>query len=505
MKNYPSLKKVVSSLLVITLAFSLAGCTSAVASTPDEPTLPSLESGIDTSKTAEVESKDEVVYTLLSYDGSVQDAYVVNRFRLNSEGSFTDFGSYSSIENLTNTAEISSSADEISLASAEGDFYYQGTLKTPQLPWNITLEYTLDGKKIAASEVASLGGQSGQLGIKISTTPAEDIDQRFYEHYMLQISLTLPSHQIENLVAEGATIAAAGSDTQVSFVVLPGSEANLELTVDFEEINMPGISIAGAPYGMSFDLPDTSGMASELATLTNAIAQLSSGTQQINSGLAQAASGLATVAGYSSQVNSGLGALAGQGSTLASSSAQLSGNLAGASDVLTQYSGAIGAALAGTTLTVEEQTAIMTSLGGLSYISSGYAQLDAGVQAYTSGVSELASQYAGIDAGISASASGLGELSGGMNTLSSSTIQLATGTQNMPEEMQKQIDEFAAAYDFSGFEPASFVSEKNEKVQLVQFVFTTPALEPAEEIEDEEEIEPESSILDKLVALFTGE
>jgi hypothetical protein len=42
-------------------------------------------------------------------------------------------------------------------------------------------------------------------------------------------------------------------------------------------------------------------------------------------------------------------------------------------------------------------------------------------------------------------------------------------------------------------------------VALVQFVITTPAIPLPEEPEDEGEPHEESSLLDKIVALFTGE
>lgn len=481
-------------------ATSSADATESTQSTSNEQeVLPSLDSNIDTSQEATIESKAEIVYALLDYSGSTQDVYVVNRFRVSAQGSFTDFGAYTNLKNLTNVEELSISNDEVALAAAQGDFYYQGTLKEAVLPWNISFVYTLDGKVV--SDPATLAGQSGALGIEIATSPNEGVDQRFYEHYTLQIALTLPTQSIDNLDAEGATVATAGSNTQVNYVVLPGSEGSYKLTVDIEDIALPGISIAAVPYGMEFDIPDTSGMSNELATLTNSIALLSSSTQQVSSGLAQAATGLETLGGYSALVNTGLAGLSENTPTLTQSSTTLSENLATTASSLQQmYDAGMF-----DTMDATQKAQLEALLQGLTSISSGYTQLDAGLQDYAAGVQGLATLEVEVDGGLSSSVAGVRQLSNGLASVSAGSTELSNGVQTMPEEMQKQIDEFAAAYDFSGFEPASFVSDKNKNVQLVQFVFTTPAIEEPQHDEDQEETQEESSILDRLIALFTGE
>lgn len=509
-RKFTPAAKALACVLSLSLMLPLAACLSTAEAAPESQTveagtstgsIPSLESGIDTSKEAEVESKAEVIYGLLDYNGAIDEAYAINRFRLTSEGSFTDYGEYEWVENLTNTAEISSSLDEVSLASAEGDFYYQGKLTKPVLPWQISFNYTLDDKTIAWSEVASLAGKSGRLGIHISTSRTEGVDSRFFEHYTLQIGITLPSDRIDNLSAEGATIAASGSDTQVSYVVLPDSEGSYDFFVDFTDIEMAGISIAAVPYGMEFDFPDTSGISSELTQLVNAIAELRNGTQQISSGANQAAYGLEQLAAGSNLTNNGLYNLGQSSGELSAGSSELSSNLNGTVLGLEQLIQSPDFQ----NLDPQIQGQLAYLVGALRSISDGYTGLDTGLQQYLGGVSELAANYPQFNNGLSASAYGLRELSNGAAQLGYGTNELYNGVENMPEEMQSQIDEFAATYDYSGFEPTSYLSSKNEKVTLVQFVLTTPAIELPSEVEDEEEISSESSILDKLIALFTGE
>jgi X-X-X-Leu-X-X-Gly heptad repeat protein len=475
------------------------------AATPELAT-PAALSALDEDGTgsgdAEVKSKNEVIYALLDAGGAVHEAYVVNSFSVARGGGFKDYGPYSSVENLTNIEPIISNGDEHSLVAAKGEFYYQGTLQDPVLPWQITLSYTLDGEKLAPAELASLGGRSGRLGISLATSSTEGFaDLSFYAHYTLQISLTLPSANISNLSAEGATVVAAGSDTQVNYVVLPDSSESYDFAVDFENIHMPGISIAAVPYGMSFELPDTSGISDELSSLVSAINALHVSTAQINAGLGQGVSGLEQLARGSDLYNTGLIQLNAGSATLRESSATLNTNLAATIGGLQDMAGR-GAFLS---LSPADQQLLMTYLYTLAALLQGSAQLDGGLQAYTAGVEELAGQYPSINNGIAQSAQGMSQLSSGLSQLNSGVGQLSGGVANMPEEMQTRIDEFAASYDFSGFEPHSFLSPQNSKVALVQFVIATPAIELPKEPEDEGAVQEESSLLDKLMALFTGE
>lgn len=459
--------------------------------------LPALDSGIDTSAQAEIKSKSEIIYALLDYDGMMDTSYVVNHFSVTSEGAFTDHGAYSTVQNLTNVESISMNGDEVTLAAAEGEFYYQGTMQTPQLPWQFSVGYTLDGKALAAYEVATLGGESGRLGIHITTAKTPGVDESFYQHYALQISLSLPTANTSNLSAEGATITSSGSDTQVSYTVLPASDADYSLAVDFDDINMPGITVAAVPFGMDFDLPDTSGISDELATLVSAINELSSGVSQIDSGAAQAATGLEALASGSDLYNSGI-------LQLSEGSDEIRAGVEG-------LNGSLGQTIVG----LETMASLITDpakqaeykymLEALKTISDGYHQLGDGLDGYTQGVDALAAQYGDINSGVSQSAFGVRQLSNGTAELSSGAWQLMSGVEGMPEEMQDRIDEFAASYDFSGFEPRSYLSSKNGNVVLVQFVITTPAIELPDESEEVGETPSESTILDKVLDLFTSE
>lgn len=139
---------------------------------------------------------------------------------------------------------------------------------------------------------------------------------------------------------------------------------------------------------------------------------------------------------------------------------------------------------------------------GISTLSANYQAFHSGLVAYTEGVGELASGYAEINQGIGELNNGTGELANGVSELRNGTSELAEATQDMPEQVTKEIDEMLAQYDKSDFEAVSFVSEKNEEVNSVQFVLKTEPIEKVEK-DKEEEAEPEKkSLWERFLDLF---
>src|SRR5699024_11870435 len=64
---------------------------------------------ISLNNVGKISSKDEVVYATLSATGDEQEIYVVNTLDVTKEGKIVDYGSYSSIKNLTNLSDIEQS------------------------------------------------------------------------------------------------------------------------------------------------------------------------------------------------------------------------------------------------------------------------------------------------------------------------------------------------------------------------------------------------------------
>jgi len=152
---------------------------------------------------------------------------------------------------------------------------------------------------------------------------------------------------------------------------------------------------------------------------------------------------------------------------------------------------------------MDKMGAIKDLQNGLSSLASEYQSFHSGLVEYTDGVSNLAASYKDLDAGIQDLAKGASSLNSGANELKNGTEELQERTDDLPGEMQSEVDQMMDEYDASDFEPQSFVSDKNKKVDVVQFVLQTESIE-VEEPETTEDTgeEKEKGFWDRLMDLF---
>ncbi|QGH35544.1 YhgE/Pip domain-containing protein [Gracilibacillus salitolerans] len=139
---------------------------------------------------------------------------------------------------------------------------------------------------------------------------------------------------------------------------------------------------------------------------------------------------------------------------------------------------------------------------GLATLSDNYKEFHAGLEEYTNGVDELSNAYQDLHNGIVELEDGTSSLENGVGELHDGTTELADSTSDLPDQMQDEIDEMINDYDKSDFDAVSFVSDKNENVQSVQFVIKTESITQDEEDDEEEETEEEKSFWDRLLDLF---
>ncbi len=165
-------------------------------------------------------TKDENVYVRMDNEGEVVGTYVVNSFTVTDAGEITDYGDYESIKNLTNLDEIEKDKNEYTFYCEKGKFYYQGNIKNVELPWNVDIDYKLDGKNIDAEDLA---GEDGDLEITIRIMKNDNIfAASFFDAYMLQTSVTLDNKLCEDIEAAGATIVDTGANDKLTFSYIPG-------------------------------------------------------------------------------------------------------------------------------------------------------------------------------------------------------------------------------------------------------------------------------------------
>lgn len=202
-------------------------------------------------------SKDEVVYALLSPGGEPESLYVVNGFEAEVAAEGSDFGAYREVLLLSEAERFSYEGAEVSFAMAEGRFYYQGIPEGKQLPWEIKLRYTLDG---AETSPEALAGASGKLGVFFSVTPRPE-GAAYNQSLAMNITLALPGARCFNIQADKATLAYAGGDVALSYVILPGQGAAYSVFCDVQDFAMPGAQFAAVRMGV--DVPMYQSMAAK--------------------------------------------------------------------------------------------------------------------------------------------------------------------------------------------------------------------------------------------------
>lgn len=439
--------------------------------------------------------KSEVAYVDLSYDGAPEGAYVVNRFDVEQGGSVVDHGGYTLVKNLTNTEEIALADDAATFDVSEGTFFYQGNLGKVELPWDIHLEYSLDGKKVDADELA---GKDGHVDIAMSTSQNPDVDPAFFDSFMLQVSFTLDPEKCSNLVADGATVSDAGADQTVAFTVLPGKDGSLTLSADVTDFEMAGVQVVGMAYSSPVDVPDTSGV--------------TDGMQQLADGVSEVASGSSSLAGG----GSGLVAGAHQLSDGAAKAAEGAGVVAAGGDAVLEGTKGIGDGIKGHAEGIAALNAYISTIpgvpddlkksigdlaAGMQQLNSAYGQYAAGVEQYVDGVDGLATGLGELESGSSSLAAGIRRYVSGMEQLNGGIQSLDDETSKLPSVVQGEIDDMMAEFDFPEFAPRSFVSAQNSNVRSVQFVMTTPDISLPDEDEPEAE-QPEETFADRFFNLF---
>lgn len=475
--------------------------------------------------------KEEVVYGILNTDGGVNQIYVVNSFL---GGEIVDYGDYTAVKNLTTSEALTLNGDKITVATVADRLYYQGTMTSKELPWQFTVTYHLDGKQLPAEE---LGGKSGKLEIRISVVQNDKINDTFFKNYALQISLKLDTDLCEGIVADGATIADAGSAKQISYTVLPGNNAEFSVTADVHDFEMDAISINGIRLVLSFDSADITQQISQLTDavrqLDNGAGELLSGTKKLAAGMEDYLIGLKAFQNGIGQMTSGIGGLSDGAASLRDGLSVLSGQgdalAAGALAIQQATFDAVNAQIAQTglslpTLTPDNYSAV---LGAVPQLAAAKAQLDGavqfteGLQSYTDGVSQLS-------AGAGALADGAAQLQGSAPTLASSAGQLYQAGAQLNTAIKQLRDGIAAYKDgteelrgktadagaeeqigsildgISGGDEAvvSFVSEKNTHVDAVQFVLKTAAIERPAAAPTEDSTPVQLTFWQKLLRLF---
>lgn len=321
-----------------------------------------------------VNNKEENVYINLKDDGSVEGIYVVNEFDAGNQTTITDYGKYSSVLNLSTNEEIKVNGDMITFNTDDnGMFYYQGNMESTKIPWNIDISYYLDDKEVQAS---SLAGKSGKLKIAISIKDNEDMDDTFFDNYLLQMTATFNSEKCKDIVSEQATIANVGDTKQLTYTILAGSNSEFTIEAAVTDFEMDPITINAVPMNILIDDIDVSDLKDSLIKLRDGVAKIDDGSSDLYSGSKDLSNGTKSLLDGTNSLSSGAEKLQNGSKTLKEAMDTLNSN----SFSLTNGSKEVLNAL----------NTINSALDSLNEASNQVQQLVEGSNEFASGMKELA-------------------------------------------------------------------------------------------------------------------
>ena len=260
--------------------------------------------------------KNEIVYVNLRSGGDLDAVYIVNRFESSNAEMIVDDGSYDKVTNLSDTSPLERNIDSVRLTVPAGTLFYQGDPISAALPWCFQVRYALNG---APARAEDLSGCSGALEMQITIGKGSEDLFGFYEHYALNMTVTLDSERCSKITAEGATIANSGTDRLLTYVILPSPDVAYTVTAEVTDFSMADISINGVPLGMDVNI-DTSEIDEKLGELHSGVSQLSSCSYQL-------ANGASSLKGGASELQGGAMTLAEGTNSLVSGAAQFSAGL----------------------------------------------------------------------------------------------------------------------------------------------------------------------------------
>ena len=197
---------------------------------------------------------DEAYYAMTDYYGNLTDGSVVKSYRTNGIATLTDYGDYDEIINLTdgtaparNGGMTTFRLDEKALP---GTFYFEGKTTKPfqQLPWTISMSYTLNGVPTKAEDLA---GQAGVVEIRLDIVPNERASEYARDNYTLEAMTIFNQDDILSLEAPGAQVQLIGNLRAVLFLGLPGEECHYTIRVGSEDFAFGGMTFLMVPATLS--------------------------------------------------------------------------------------------------------------------------------------------------------------------------------------------------------------------------------------------------------------
>lgn len=247
---------------------------------------------------------DEAMYVNLDYYGAVSDVSIVKSANLNGNTSYTDYGKYQKISNMTDFTQPLVKEDSITweLPNADEQFYFECKPKDNSniLPWDFDISYRLNGAPIKAE---SLAGASGLVEVEIHAIPNENAKE-YYRNNMILIAATLvDTKDVISFSAPGAQMQALGSNKAALFLAMPGEDTTFTYSIGTDSFETIGTIMVMVPATLS-QLDEIKDLKEDKQDIEDAAQALSDSLDDILDSLNALPSGLRTTQSGLDNLNS---------------------------------------------------------------------------------------------------------------------------------------------------------------------------------------------------------
>lgn len=417
--------------------------------------------------------KDESVYVKADASGKVNETTVTEWLKNPNNGKTEDVTELQNVENVKGD-EIYTTGSEGSVSwKSEGkDIYYQGTTDK-ELPVDVEITYTLDGKEVAAKD---LKGKDGKLEMKVQYTnkSKETVDVsgesvEMYTPFAMVTAMMLPSDEYTNVTIDHGKIVSDGDKNIVVGLGFPGLEENLNLESKDIDIDIPDnftitADVKNASVGptmtvASSDVLEQFGLdeIDSFDDLTDSVGELENAAEQLTDGSAKAADGSSALAEGSNTLATGIGTLADGTSALATGVKTLAEGV----NTLNSKSGDLTEGVSDLASGVNDYT------GGVSDLADGSSKVSAGAESLKNGLATAQTGIEGLAAGVGTLRGGFEgdgtQNNPGANNLANGTVQAIGSTSTAIDNLASLITQMAG--NQGTVEAKATVTGKDEAVE----------------------------------------
>ncbi len=192
---------------------------------------------------------DEALYVNLDYYGARTHTSIVKGCNLNGIRSFTDYGTYTDVTNMSSHVEPVQTEDGVTWNLPEDSkerFYYECQMDNESiiLPWDFDISYQLNGVPV---EAEALAGADGLVAIDVACTPNEKAKDYYKNNMLLQVATAVNMEDVNTIVAPGSQTQSLGTYKVILFAAVPGETATFHMEIGSSDFESMGIFMMMVP------------------------------------------------------------------------------------------------------------------------------------------------------------------------------------------------------------------------------------------------------------------